>query len=690
MNDSRVNRQARRSGEPAGADRHAGFLRAKEAAQKRHQRRRARMLVHVGLVAVSVIFGIGLAAIWFRPWEPAPGLPALAPLAPVPDPQFAGQPATARPAARPAAPDEPGMLTTGFIDLPGDPLWIEHRLDGGGTAALQRRPRPGELAPDRGSGAVILGREALLRPGERLVVSLPSSQEDFAVFQAQRRARPTQPAFPQDPVSPGHVQSDPPQPADAAAARALQSVLSQQGGAGRVAFASLFLQPSGLRTRLYTDAVVRVRTAASLSEVLRLEGVDAPRAAEAESAAAALLGLNNLEAGMAVALRKLTGTDAAGSGDFAQLALYRGGQFLGALALAEEAPTLTSPTLTSPTLHSPTLSSPTLAASAAVPTVEAQILEGSDPWVARDLPALIDGDTLPDVPAGPPPRILDALYAAILRMDLSPELVGEIMTLLSEGQRLEAEARAGDSVTLLFSETADALEHVLYIGVQAEGAQVQCHVFAPSPGQAHACYGNRSAGSQVVEGARADIGADAAVEALVNRIIQIESAGRIDARNPLSTATGPGQFLDSTWLRMMRIYRPDLTARYSRQELLNLRVTDYDLSREMVLNLAREGERHLRARGHDITPGRLYLAHFLGMEGAHIALSAPRETPLSSLYSAAVINANPHLRGQTAGFVVDWAETLMQRGGRGRVAVIREPQGLGAFRSMVESLLQPA
>ena len=37
----------------------------------------------------------------------------------------------------------------------------------------------------------------------------------------------------------------------------------------------------------------------------------------------------------------------------------------------------------------------------------------------------------------------------------------------------------------------------------------------------------------------------------------------------------------------------------------------------MVRNLAREGEAYLRARGHQITAGRLYLCHFLGMEGAH-------------------------------------------------------------------------
>ncbi|MEO0991648.1 MAG: M23 family metallopeptidase, partial [Pseudomonadota bacterium] len=54
--------------------------------------------------------------------------------------------------------------------------------------------------------------------------------------------------------------------------------------------------------------------------------------------------------------------------------------------------------------------------------------------------------------------------------------------------------------------------------------------------------------------------AGAAVETLVNQIIRVESAGNARAANPNSTARGLGQFIESTWLRMMRTYRPDLVA----------------------------------------------------------------------------------------------------------------------------------
>ena len=149
-----------------------------------------------------------------------------------------------------------------------------------------------------------------------------------------------------------------------------------------------------------------------------------------------------------------------------------------------------------------------------------------------------------------------------------------------------------------------------------------------------------------------------AVEALVNQIIQVESAGNANAKNPLSTATGLGQFIESTWLRMMRTYRPDLVASMSREQLLNLR-TDPALSREMVRNLARENEAFLRARGHAITPGRLYLAHFLGPSGASVSLSAAGNLSVLEVMGAQVVNANPFLRSKTNADMWAWADRKM-------------------------------
>ncbi|MDG4853535.1 MULTISPECIES: peptidoglycan DD-metalloendopeptidase family protein [unclassified Mesorhizobium] len=151
---------------------------------------------------------------------------------------------------------------------------------------------------------------------------------------------------------------------------------------------------------------------------------------------------------------------------------------------------------------------------------------------------------------------------------------------------------------------------------------------------------------------------DAAVETLTDRIVHVESGGKARAKNPLSSATGAGQFITKTWIRMMNTYRPDLARSLSTADLLALRY-DATLSREMVRNLAREGEAYLRARGHQITAGRLYLCHFLGMEGAAQVLGAPGSAQLSAVLGSAVIQANPFLTGKTTSYVVDWAERKM-------------------------------
>ncbi len=152
--------------------------------------------------------------------------------------------------------------------------------------------------------------------------------------------------------------------------------------------------------------------------------------------------------------------------------------------------------------------------------------------------------------------------------------------------------------------------------------------------------------------------ASAAVETLTDVIIHVESGGNASARNPLSSATGLGQFIESTWLRMMRDYRPDLSANMTRQEVLDLRL-DPTLSREMVMNLARENESFLRGKGHQITAGRLYLAHFLGPSGADQALSAQDGQTVLAVMGAGVVGANPFLTNYTIGDLKAWADRKM-------------------------------
>ena len=163
------------------------------------------------------------------------------------------------------------------------------------------------------------------------------------------------------------------------------------------------------------------------------------------------------------------------------------------------------------------------------------------------------------------------------------------------------------------------------------------------------------------------VSSSSAVDALTDQIIKVESAGVATAKNPLSTATGLGQFIESTWLRMMRDYRPDLSAKMSRRDLLNLRF-DPTLSREMVQNLARENENFLRSRGHRVDAGRLYLSHFLGPAGAHRVLSSPDNATVRAVMGAGVVNANPFLRNYSIADLKAWAQRKMRGAGSGATA----------------------
>jgi hypothetical protein len=62
-----------------------------------------------------------------------------------------------------------------------------------------------------------------------------------------------------------------------------------------------------------------------------------------------------------------------------------------------------------------------------------------------------------------------------------------------------------------------------------------------------------------------------AIHAVVERIIGVESHGDPNAKNKRSSATGLGQFLDETWLDMIRAHRPDLGQGRSQDEILELR-----------------------------------------------------------------------------------------------------------------------
>ena len=144
---------------------------------------------------------------------------------------------------------------------------------------------------------------------------------------------------------------------------------------------------------------------------------------------------------------------------------------------------------------------------------------------------------------------------------------------------------------------------------------------------------------------------------LIDSIIGVESGGNPNATNPNSSASGLGQFIDSTWLSTIRAARPDLAGK-SDAELLALK-TDPQLSREMTEAYANQNQAILSKAGVPVPPGSTYLAHFAGPGGAVKVLQADPNAPVESVLGAAAVQANPFLRGMTVQGLQAWADKKM-------------------------------
>jgi hypothetical protein len=163
-----------------------------------------------------------------------------------------------------------------------------------------------------------------------------------------------------------------------------------------------------------------------------------------------------------------------------------------------------------------------------------------------------------------------------------------------------------------------------------------------------------------------------AIDTVVDRIIGVESDGDPTAKNKRSSATGLGQFLDETWLDMIRAHRPDLANGRSQAEVLELR-RDAKIAREITARFTERNAGMLRKRGLPVTPGTLYLAHFAGGAGAVAILSAMENADAALVMATAdatgrtkrekIVKANPFLERFTVADLRNWADRKMQAPG---------------------------
>ena len=133
----------------------------------------------------------------------------------------------------------------------------------------------------------------------------------------------------------------------------------------------------------------------------------------------------------------------------------------------------------------------------------------------------------------------------------------------------------------------------------------------------------------------------------LDRLMAAESGGRNDARNPRSTAVGPYQFIESTWLDLARRIFPAETQALTPPQILALR-TDRGFARRAAEAYSKDNAASLKAAGLEATFPRLRLAFLLGPQGAIRVLQAPPQTRVTLLLGPSVAVANPFLFGLTA------------------------------------------
>jgi hypothetical protein len=182
------------------------------------------------------------------------------------------------------------------------------------------------------------------------------------------------------------------------------------------------------------------------------------------------------------------------------------------------------------------------------------------------------------------------------------------------------------------------------------------------------------------------------MEEFLDRLTIAESGGRLRRKNPRSTALGPFQFIESTFLLVVKKSYTSEVAGLTERQILALR-TNLAFSRRAAAAYANDLISALESDGLPATPANVRLAFLIGPSAAVRLLRTPPDQPLEKVLSADAVAANPYMSGATvaelvrkAAADVGAAEATGQLGAAGEPAAttpgpVGEPADVAALAS---------
>lgn len=317
------------------------------------------------------------------------------------------------------APVTPGDT---FTNIPGDPMIIP-RMEQGQVAAGQTVLAPAalmnaSLGSARGGELSVLNTD-LRAPDQLLVAALPATREEFAMFQAERsRAR---------------------RAAEDAASQTTAPLAAPVNPDQQAISGTVFLREPAYRIPIWTDSLIKITTPRGLSEILSENGLpeaEARRIADRMRASFSLP--EQVQPGTLLALR-YRGEGA--SKQVIQLGLYQQGQYLGSMAMA----------------------------------ASGQLVPAADAWADQQ----VVSETLAGQAGAEfqPQRLLDMIYSAALRSNLTPDEAGTALAMMSKIHDLDGFADPADRLTVIREKTPPGIAGpILFIGVNGPSGDKPCYM----------------------------------------------------------------------------------------------------------------------------------------------------------------------------------------------------------------------